>query len=150
MTQMTNFCSSVLMASNKGTRRIIHLCKAREKTSGNQAELNTRFEALDRQLNAKYANVIAKTEKNRISNVREAQRNWIKHRDEGAKSYVSMFPQKELEQRRLQFLGDVTAARIEVPIEQWEERLKVHHSTVGAWRSQEAESVCSWIFLTFV
>jgi hypothetical protein len=44
----------------------------------------------------------------------------IKHRDEGAKFYVSLFPQGEREQRRLQFLSDVTAARLETPAEQWE------------------------------
>jgi hypothetical protein len=51
--------------------------------------------------------------------VREAQRNWIKHRDEGAKVYVSLFPATEKERRRLQFLGDVTAARIEVGPDEW-------------------------------
>ncbi len=85
-----------------------------------EAELKTRLDALDRQLNKKYADVIAHSEKDRISLVREAQRNWIKHRNEGARFYVSLFPEAEKERRRLQFLGDVTAARIEVPTEQWE------------------------------
>lgn len=85
-----------------------------------EAELKVRFDKLDQQLNKTYGEIIAKTIKDRVSLVREVQRKWIKHRDEGAKFYVSMFPQKEREQRRLQFLGDVTAARIEVPIEQWE------------------------------
>jgi len=86
---------------------------------------NTRtrtFEMTDylRKLNKKYADVIAQSEKDRVSLVREAQRNWIKHRDEGARFYVSLFPEAEKERRRLQLLGDVTAARIEVPPEQWE------------------------------
>jgi uncharacterized protein YecT (DUF1311 family) len=85
-----------------------------------EAELKTRLDALDRQLNKKYADVIAQSEKDRVSLVREAQRNWIKHRNEGARFYVSLFPEAEKERRRLQFLGDVTAARIEVPPEQWE------------------------------
>jgi uncharacterized protein YecT (DUF1311 family) len=85
-----------------------------------EAELKTRFDKLDQQLNKTYGEVIAKITKDRVSLVREAQGLWIKHRDEGEKLYVSMFPQKEREQRRLQFLGDVTAARIEVPTEQWE------------------------------
>jgi len=72
-------------------------------------------------LNKRYAEVIAKTDKERVSNVRQAQRNWIKHRDEGAKFYVPLFPAAQKEQRRLQFLCDVTAARIETqPNEQWE------------------------------
>jgi uncharacterized protein YecT (DUF1311 family) len=85
-----------------------------------EAELKTRFDKLDQQLNKTYSEVIAKTQKDRVGLVREAQRVWIKHRDEGAKFYVSLFPQGEREQRRLQFLGDVTTARIETPTEQWE------------------------------
>ncbi|MGH7984489.1 MAG: lysozyme inhibitor LprI family protein [Candidatus Udaeobacter sp.] len=88
----------------------------------NEADLKTKFEALDQQLNKRYAEVIAKTDQVRVSNVREAQRNWIKHRDEGAKLYVSLFPAAEKERRRLEFLCDVTAARIETqPEEAWEE-----------------------------
>ena len=84
-----------------------------------ETELKTKFDALDRQLNTRYAEVIAKTIKEQVSNVREAQRNWIKYRDEGAKLYVSLFPAAEKERRRFQFLCDVTAARIETPDEQW-------------------------------
>ena len=79
-----------------------------------EVDLKKRFDTLDEQLNKKYAEVIAQTVKDGISLVREGQRNWIKHRDEGAKLYVSLFPAAEKERRRLQFLGDVTAARIEV------------------------------------
>src|SRR6266487_2921522 len=85
-----------------------------------EADLKTRLDTLDRQLNKRYAEVIAKTDKDRVSIVREAQRDWIKYRDEGARLYVSLFPEAEKERRRLQFLEDVTAARIEVPPEQWE------------------------------
>jgi uncharacterized protein YecT (DUF1311 family) len=81
--------------------------------------LKTKFDALDRQLNTRYTEVIAKTIKEQVSNVRENQRNWIKHRDEGSKFYVSLFPTAEKERRRFQFLCDVTAARIETPNEQW-------------------------------
>ena len=75
-----------------------------------EAELKTRFDTLDRRLNTRYAEVLGKTDKERVANVREAQRNWIKHRDEGAKFYVSLFPAAEKELRRLQFLCDVTAS----------------------------------------
>lgn len=86
-----------------------------------EAELKTRFEALDQQLNKRYVEVIAKTDKERVSNVREAQRSWLQHRDDGAKFYVSLFSSAEKERRRLQFLCDVTAARIETqPDEEWE------------------------------
>lgn len=85
-----------------------------------EGELKKRLDTLDEQLNRKYAEVVSQTEKNRISLLRESQRNWIKHRDEGATFYVSFFPAAEKERRRLQFLGDVTATRIEVPSEEWE------------------------------
>jgi uncharacterized protein YecT (DUF1311 family) len=86
-----------------------------------EAELKTRFDTLDRRLNTRYAEVLGKMEKDRVANVREAQRNWIKHRDEGAKFYVALFPPAEKERRRLQFLCDVTAARIDTqPDEAWE------------------------------
>ena len=86
-----------------------------------EAELKTRFDTLDRRLNTRYAEVLGKTDRERVANVREAQRNWIKHRDEGAKFYVSLFPAAEKELRRLQFLCDVTAARIDTqPDEAWE------------------------------
>ena len=85
-----------------------------------EADLKTRLDGLDRQLNKKYNEVIAQSEKDRMSLVREGQRKWIKHRDEGAKLYVSLFPPAERERRRLQFLGDVTAARIDTPTEEWE------------------------------
>ena len=86
----------------------------------NEAELKTRFDSLDRRLNEKYTQVLAHSEKDRIPVVRETQRDWIKHRDEGAKLYTSVFPAAEKERRRLQFLGDVTAARIGTPAEEWE------------------------------
>jgi len=86
-----------------------------------EADLKMKYEELDQKLNKRFAEVIAKTDKERVSNVRQGQRNWIKHRDAGAKFYVSLFPAAEKEQRRLQFLCDVTAARIETqPDEAWE------------------------------
>ena len=88
----------------------------------NESELKARLDTVDRQLNEKYSAIIAKAEKDRVPNVREAQRNWIKRRDEGARFYTSIFPAAEKERRRLQFLGDVTAARIETqPDEAWEQ-----------------------------
>jgi len=85
-----------------------------------EAELKTRFDSLDRQLNEKYTQVLAQADKDRIPVVREAQRDWIKHRDEGAKLYMSSVPAAAKELRRLQFLADVTGARIDTPSEEWE------------------------------
>ena len=85
-----------------------------------EAELKQRFDTLDRELNKKYAEVLAKAEKDRVPLIREAQRSWLKKRDAGEKIYVESFPSMEKAQRRLQYLGDVTMARIDLPQDQWE------------------------------
>ena len=78
-----------------------------------ETDLKARLERLDSQLNKTFGEVIAKTRKENVSGVRDEERDWIKQRDQGVTLYVSLFPQGERERRRLQFLGDVTAARIE-------------------------------------
>jgi len=83
-------------------------------------ELKKRFDALDQQLNKKYAEILAKADKDRVLLVREAQRDWLKERDAGEKLYLALFAAAEKSRRRLQFLNDVTAARIDTPAEQWE------------------------------
>src|SRR6266536_2407000 len=124
MCAMTGFeCWSIDSA-----RLLIELLGDEDKREMQQRYLyfNTRkqqFELSDylRKLNKSYAEVLAKAVKDRVSLVREAQRTWIKHRDDGAKFYVSLFPAAEKERRRLQFLCDVTAARIDTqPGEAWE------------------------------
>jgi uncharacterized protein YecT (DUF1311 family) len=85
-----------------------------------EAELKKRFDNLDRELNKKYAEVLAKTDKDRIQSLRQGQRKWLKKRDAGEKVYVESFPSAEKANRRLQYLGDVTAARIDLPSSQWE------------------------------
>lgn len=85
-----------------------------------EAELKKRLDSLDQQLNKKYAEVLAKAEKDRVSIIRDAQRDWLKQRDAGEKLYVSLFPAAEKPQRRLQFLADATATRIETPPDKWE------------------------------
>ena len=75
--------------------------------------MKARFDKLDEKLNKTYDQVIAQTGKDRILGIREDERAWIKQRDEGAQLYISLFPPAEKERRRLQFLGDVTAARID-------------------------------------
>jgi len=85
-----------------------------------EAELKQRLDTLDRDLNKTYAEVLAKAEKDRVSLLREAQRNWMKKRDAGEKIYLESFPPAEKSQRRLQYLGDVTAARLDQPQDQWE------------------------------
>jgi uncharacterized protein YecT (DUF1311 family) len=85
-----------------------------------EAELKQRFDTLDRELNKKYAEVLAKTEKDRVQSLRQGQRKWLKACAAGEKAYLESFPSSEATRRRLQYLGDVTAARIDQPQDQWE------------------------------
>ena len=75
---------------------------------------------MDRELNNKYLELLTKTDKDRLSSLRQAQRKWLKDRDAGEKLYVESFPSVEKARRHLQYLGDVTAARIDLPQDQWE------------------------------
>jgi uncharacterized protein YecT (DUF1311 family) len=85
-----------------------------------EAELKQRLSTLDDRLNEKYAEVLAKTEKDRVQSVRQAQREWLKQGGAGEKVYLQFFSPDEKERRRLQFLGDVAQARIDRPAEAWE------------------------------
>jgi uncharacterized protein YecT (DUF1311 family) len=85
-----------------------------------EAELKLRFDNLDRELNKKYAEIIAKADKDRVPLLRDAQRDWLKERDAGERLYLQLFPTSDKASRRLQFLGDVTAARIDVTAEEWD------------------------------
>jgi uncharacterized protein YecT (DUF1311 family) len=85
-----------------------------------EADLKQRFDTLDRALNKKYTEVLAQTDKDRVQSLRQGQRKWLKKRDAGEKLYVESFPSSEKARRHLQYLGDVTAARIDLPQDQWE------------------------------
>src|SRR6266542_4145666 len=82
-----------------------------------ESDWRARFAKLDRELNATYAAVLTKDVNKQF--IPGAQRIWLKHRDEGAKIYSSVFPQRERESRRLQFLCDVTAIRIAMEPYEW-------------------------------
>jgi uncharacterized protein YecT (DUF1311 family) len=78
-----------------------------------EAELKARADAADKQLNEAYAAKVKKVGKDRGSNLRESQRAWVKARDAGLQIYLAVALAAERERRKLQFLGDVTLARIE-------------------------------------
>ena len=75
--------------------------------------LTARFESLDQRLNQAYKDRLPKVPKDRAPILRDAQRDWIKQRDQGLKLYLSATPAAEQETRRLQYLGDVTASRLD-------------------------------------
>jgi uncharacterized protein YecT (DUF1311 family) len=84
-----------------------------------EPELKARFDQLDRELNTTYGKIAAKRKEEGQYSIRDVQRKWVKNRDEGAKIYVSLFPQGERERRRLQYMCDVTAVRIAMPPNEW-------------------------------
>jgi len=77
-----------------------------------EAELKARADAVDKQLNEVYAAKVRKVGKDSGSNLRDSQRAWVKARDAGLQIYLATAPAAERERRKLQFLGDVTLARI--------------------------------------
>jgi hypothetical protein len=83
------------------------------------SELKPRLERLDAELNEKYAAQMKVTPENQRVYLREQQRGWLQRRDAGLKLYLSLAKPREREQRRLQYLGDITAARLELPAEKW-------------------------------
>ena len=96
-----------------------------------EAELKTRADALDKQLNEAYAAKVKKVGKDRGPNLRDSQRAWVKARDAGLQIYLASVPAAEKERRKFQFLGDVALARIESlnsgpadqePFDFWERR----------------------------
>jgi uncharacterized protein YecT (DUF1311 family) len=76
-------------------------------------ELASRLAILDQRLNQAYKERSAKLDKDRTLRLRDTQRDWLKQRDEGLTLYLSLVPAAEKERRRLQYLGDVTAARLD-------------------------------------
>ena len=78
-----------------------------------EQELKTRLETIDQQLNKAYTERLKKTAKDEVSNLRNGQREWIKRRDDGLKLYLASAPAEEKDRRRLQFLVDVTFARLD-------------------------------------
>jgi uncharacterized protein YecT (DUF1311 family) len=94
-----------------------------------EAELKARADAADKQLNDAYAAKVKKVGKDRGPNLRDSQRAWVKARDAGLQIYLATAPGAERERRKLQFLADVTIARIatlnsapveEEPFDFWE------------------------------
>ena len=78
-----------------------------------EAALQTRFTEAEATLNQTYRTTLHSLEKTASDNLRDQQREWLQERDAGLAPYVSSFPAKEKERPRLQYLGAVTAARVE-------------------------------------
>lgn len=80
--------------------------------SPSEAEVKARLDGLDEKLKALCTERATWLDKEDADALRKKQEAWIKARDEGVKSYLRFAPKGEEERRRLQFLADVTAARL--------------------------------------
>ena len=75
-------------------------------------QLRRRLDRLNAEMRTSYNKELNSENSIRANYLRKDQTEWVKARDEGLKLYLNNTPKAEREQRRLQFLGDVTAARI--------------------------------------
>jgi uncharacterized protein YecT (DUF1311 family) len=81
-----------------------------------EATLKQRYAAVDKKLNQNYQKLIAEAEKEgkeTVVELKRSHREWLKARDAGLKIYLAAFSPAEKEQRRLQFLIDVSRAEAE-------------------------------------
>ena len=78
-----------------------------------EEKLKARLHALESKLKAIYTERLTTRKEGVADELREEQQAWLKARDEGVNIYLAFAPKGEMERRRLQFLADVTAARIE-------------------------------------
>jgi len=78
-----------------------------------EAELKTRSEKAEKELKEWFANREAHPKENETADYwLDTEKDRIKARDEGLKSYLQFAPEKDREKRRLQFLGDVAAVEL--------------------------------------
>jgi uncharacterized protein YecT (DUF1311 family) len=89
------------------------VCAEPSDTLPSEAELKARFDMLNEKFNKVFAARAGAMSKEDADELRKMQQGWIKVRDEGLKTYLRFAPKGEEERRRLQFLADVTAARLE-------------------------------------
>lgn len=85
-----------------------------------EEKLKARLHALESKLKAIYTERLTTRKEGVADELREEQQAWLKARYEGANIYLAFAPKGEVEPRRLQFLADVTAARIEDLQPAWE------------------------------
>ncbi len=111
--------TSYLRGLNKTVSKLVYdyatdvVCAEPIEPLPSESELKARMDALDEKLTKALAERTGEMSNDEANDLREAQDKWLKMRDEGVKTYLVFAPKGEEERRRLQFLGDVTATRIE-------------------------------------
>lgn len=111
--ELTPYLRKVNAASAKSHEINVLACAEPVDPLPDVATLKKQYSDVDKQLNENYQKMIAKEDKDTVANLRQSQREWLKARDTGLQIYLAAFPAAEKEQRRLQFLIDVSRAEAE-------------------------------------
>lgn len=114
--ELTPYLRKVNAASAKSHDTDILACAEPIDPLPDEATLKQQYATVDKKLNENYQKMLAKAEKEQkdeVAQLRQSQRDWLKAREAGLKIYLASFPAAEKEQRRLQFLIDVSRAEAE-------------------------------------
>jgi uncharacterized protein YecT (DUF1311 family) len=114
--ELTPYLRKVNAASAKSHEVNVLACPESVDPLPDEATLKQRYTAVDKKLNENYKKLIAeakKEDKETVAELRRSQQEWLKARDAGLKIYLAAFSPAEKEQRRLQFLIDVSRAEAE-------------------------------------
>jgi len=104
--------NNIVANSDSNSARHV-LCSEPVEPLPPEEKLKARLHALESKLKAIYTQRLTTRKEGVADELREEQQAWLKARDEGVNIYLAFAPKGEMERRRLQFLADVTAARIE-------------------------------------
>jgi uncharacterized protein YecT (DUF1311 family) len=111
--EMTAYLRKVNAASAKSHEINVLACAEPVDPLPDLASLKKQCSEADKKLNDTYQKMIAKADKETVPDLKRWQRQWLKARDTGLQIYLATFPPAEKEQRRLQFLIDVSRAESE-------------------------------------
>jgi uncharacterized protein YecT (DUF1311 family) len=111
--ELTPYLRKVNAASAKSHEDKVLACAEPVDPLPDEATLKKRYAEVDKKLNENYQKMIANADKETVPDLKRFQRDWLKARDAGMKIYLAAFSPAEKEQRRLQFLIDVTQTQAE-------------------------------------
>ena len=111
--ELTPYLRELNKLTNKGATEDAIPCAEPIDALPAEAEIKRRAESADQELKEWFANREAHPKDNETAAYwQDTEKDWIKARDEGLQLYLQFAPEKDREQRRLQFLGDVAAVRL--------------------------------------
>jgi uncharacterized protein YecT (DUF1311 family) len=89
-TRIEKFESTNYLRKVSGIKSQVLACPEPSGPLPSEPELKSRFEMLDKRLNDAYAAELAKIEPDRVQNLRESQRAWLKAREKGLQLYLKL------------------------------------------------------------